>query len=102
MNSGGIVMLKPVRLAGSFDPGRILMTQGAAEELHQDDVFKCFVRHLACDWGNLDNHDREENDFALKHGLRLFSSYVDRRETKFWIITEADRSATTILLPKEY
>jgi hypothetical protein len=58
-------------------------------------------RHLAGDWGDLDAHDRRENERALKTGVRLFSSY-DTPAGKIWIITEADRSSTCILLPSEY
>jgi len=46
--------------------------------------------------------DWKQNDYALKHGLRLLSSYRSESGTKFWIITEADRSATTVLLPEDY
>ena len=60
------------------------------------------ARHLAGDWGNVDEDDRKENEFSLEHGFRLLSSYATPRGTKFWIITEHDRSVTTILLPEEY
>jgi hypothetical protein len=59
-------------------------------------------RHLNCDWGNLDRDDIRENEYALQHGLRLLSSYHLNDGTRIWIITEADRSATTLLLPEEY
>ena len=52
-------------------------------------------------WGDVDEHDRQTNDDAVSFGGRLLSAYVDRSNTRFWIITEADRSATTILLPSE-
>jgi hypothetical protein len=59
-------------------------------------------RHLAGDWGELDEHDRRENEVSLAHGCRLLSAYNLSNGTRLWIITEADRSATTLLLPSEY
>lgn len=59
-------------------------------------------RHATGDWGNLDDVDKAENDRALVDGGRLVSSFLSLDGTKFWIITEADRSATTVLLPEEY
>jgi len=60
------------------------------------------VRHIAGDWGDVDEHDRRENELSLIHGLRLLSAYTLSSGTKIWVITEADRSATTVLLPEEY
>jgi hypothetical protein len=60
------------------------------------------ARHIAEDWGDLDEDDRRENELSLIHGLRLLSAYTLNSGTKIWIITEADRSATTVLLPEEY
>jgi len=59
-------------------------------------------RHQAGDWGDLDTHDRQENERALQHGGRLFSQYHSNAGVKFWIITEADRSSTCVLLPEDY
>ena len=89
-------------VVAKFDVGNLYMTRGAADTLHQDDVFDSFVRHIDGDWGDVCQHDWNANEEALKFGSRLLSSYVDRNNTKFWIITESDRSATTILLPMEY
>jgi hypothetical protein len=91
-----------IRVVAKFDVGDVRMTRGAADKLHQEDVFEAFVRHLDGDWGNLCEEDWDENQNALEIGTRLLSSYVDRNDNKFWIITEADRSATTVLLPCEY
>lgn len=85
-----------------FELGRLLSTPGALEELDPQDVMQALSRHAQGDWGDCCPEDWAENDFALGKYLRLFSVYRDRRGTKFWIITEADRSATTILLPSEY
>jgi hypothetical protein len=59
-------------------------------------------RHANGDWGELDEHYRKANEDALEHGLRVLSSYTLKTGEKIWIITEADRSVTTILLPEEY
>jgi hypothetical protein len=59
-------------------------------------------RHAAGDWGEVDAHDKAENEYSLQHGFRLLSAYRLADGTKIWIITEADRSSTTILLPEEY
>jgi len=60
------------------------------------------VRHIAGDWGDVDEHDYRENELSLIQGFRLLSAYTLKTGTKIWIITEADRSATTVLLPEEY
>jgi hypothetical protein len=60
------------------------------------------ARHVSGDWGELDDEDKQSNEEALKDGSRLLSAYLDRNNVKFWIITEADRSATTVLLPEDY
>ena len=60
------------------------------------------VRHLSGDWGDHSDEDRRENDLSLREGFRLLSAYTTRHGTQFWIITEADRSVTTFLLPEEY
>ena len=70
-------------------------------------TYDCIERHLSGDWGDLDEGDRHANEDALQNGGRLFSSYFlpcinPDAEVKLWIITEADRSATTILLPSDY
>lgn len=60
------------------------------------------LRHVTGDWGDLDEHDCQENELSVVQCFRLFSSYTLSNGTKLWIITEADRSATTLLLPSEY
>ena len=95
--------MSPVqRIVAKFDVGRLYKTRGVAEQIHEDDIFDALVRHLNGDWGDVDKQDWQTNDEQLSRGGRLLSAYVDRRNTRFWIITEADRSATTILLPNEY
>ncbi|MBS0162591.1 MAG: hypothetical protein JSS48_08475 [Nitrospira sp.] len=82
--------------------GQTLITPGARDALHPEDVMVAMRRHASKDWGDCRLEDREANDLALVEGARVFSVYKDRFGTKFWIITEADRSATTVLLPSEY
>jgi len=59
-------------------------------------------RHCGGDWGEVNEHDRLENETSLQHGFRILSAYKLRRTVTIWIITEADRSSTTVLLPEEY
>jgi len=89
-------------LSVKFPLGQTVSTPGALETVHPEDMLGCLKRHAEGDWGDCCEEDREENEFALTRHLRLFSVYRDRNGTKFWIITEADRSVTTILLPSEY
>ena len=60
------------------------------------------ARHELGDWGDLDAEDRAQNDLALEQGERLLSAYGIRDDLKVWVITERDRSVTTILLPEDY
>ena len=85
-----------------FNPGRTLITPAAAKALVPKDISAAMLRHLAGDWGDVCEEDRRENDFSLEKGFRLLSVYHGVCGTKFWIITEADRSATTVLLPEDY
>lgn len=90
-----------------FGLGRLLITPGAKARLEAMGLppFVFLDRHRRNDWGDLDQEDKELNDLAARTGDgRIFSSYYLDREgkSKLWIITEADRSATTALLPSEY
>ena len=82
--------------------GQTVITPNAQTTLHPEDVHEALGRHIRGDWGDCGKEDAAENEFALGKRLRLFSVYHDRDGTKFWIITEADRSVTTILLPEDY
>lgn len=86
----------------TFPLGRIVATSNAATTLSRSDMLTALARHAQCDWGDLCEDDKMMNELALADGTRLVSSYADAKGTKFWIITEADRSATTILLPEDY
>ena len=85
-----------------FPLGRIVATPNALENLTQEDIMPVLRRHASGDWGDLDEEDKRANDLALKNGSRLLSAYHAKNGTKFWIITEADRSVTTLLLPEDY
>ena len=87
-----------------FELGTVVATPGALaalEEAHET-ALGYLYRHASGDWGTVPPEDWEENEFSLTNEFRLHSAYVLRDGTKLWIITEADRSLTTILLPSEY
>ncbi len=88
--------------AAKFPLGRLVATPNALGSIPNPDIMAALQRHLTGDWGDVDEHDRKENEFSLKEGFRLLSVYRSARGVKFWIITEADRSATTVLLPEDY
>jgi hypothetical protein len=83
--------------------GRVVATPGALKLLTEASAhpFDYLVRHATGDWGELCAFDRRQNEIALRDGYRVLSSYPLGREC-VWIITEADRSVTTILLPEDY
>lgn len=90
------------RLESKFPLGQTVITPTARDRLHPEDVLVSLNRHAVGDWGDVCEADRQENEFSLPRDLRLFSVYHDRAGEKFWIITEADRSVTTVLLPEDY
>ncbi len=77
-------------------------TPGALEHIGIEEMLTAFYRHIQGDWGDVSPADQRSNDHAVQHGMRIVSAYHSKKGQKFWIITEADRSATTILLPEEY
>ena len=87
-----------------FPLGQIVTTPGALEALEHagQGAHEFLTRHVSGDWGTLDADDRRENDVSLRAGFRLLSAYYLTTGEKLWIITEADRSATTLLRPSEY
>jgi len=85
-----------------FRSRQILITPTAQEQLSSTDVQQALRRHLSGDWGDCGPEDAAANESALLHGERLLSVYHAASGTKFWIITEADRSATTVLMPDDY
>ena len=99
-----------VEQAVLFELGEIYLTQGAKQVLQDFNVLPAtlIARHVTGDWSNMDEEDKRANKNAVKHGDRVLSSYRLHKENdyddmvKIWVITEWDRSATTILLPSEY
>jgi hypothetical protein len=85
-----------------FSPGQVVATPEVLNVIPRWEIMRALARHLRGDWGDCSSADSKQNDVALCCGERLFSVYHATNETKFWIITEADRSATTVLLPEEY
>ncbi len=86
-----------------FELGSLFITPGALEKmtLLGVDEIELLGRHQGGDWSEMETEDVEENEFSIENNCRIFSSYK-YRDIKFWVITEADRSSTTILLPDEY
>ena len=87
-----------------FPLGRVVATPGALTALEEanQNPFEFLARHQAGDWGDLCEEDKRENEFSVRNGFRILRAYRTRNNTKVWVITEADRSATTLLLPEEY
>lgn len=98
--SGG----EPMRLLTHplFPIGRLTATTAAVAAVTAAEMEFALNRHIVGDWGEVDEDDRQANDEALLCGLRLLSSFTNDSDVTFWIITEADRSVTTILLPSDY
>ena len=87
-----------------FALGRTFITPGAEEALQiaGQTAIEFLRRHMSCDWGELSDDDVRENELSLKKGFRLLSNYQTGKGQQLWIITEADRSSTTMLTPSEY
>lgn len=95
---------RPHVLLSLFELGRLVVTPGVIEAFRRnaEDPFPYLQRHARCDWGEVDREDWKANNQALVDDGRLLSAYRLQDGTKIWIVTEADRSSTTILLPDEY
>ena len=89
---------------GKFELGQMMMTPGADQAMRtaQQVPPEFLLRHKNGDWGELPVEDVRENEWSLENGARLFSAYKTRTDEKLWVITEWDRSVTTLLLPEEY
>ena len=87
-----------------FDLGQLVATPGALAALEKtgQNAMEFLSRHVRGDWGDLPKEDKDENQLSLDKGFRLLSSYRTTAGDKLWVITEADRSHTTLLLPDEY
>ena len=92
------------RLLARFPLGRVVATPGALRVLEEanQNAFEFLAKHQAGDWGELCKEDIRENEFSVLNGFRILSVYRTQNDVKIWVITEADRSATTLLLPEEY
>lgn len=95
---------EPTASKALFELGQIVGTAGALQALDQADqqALDLIARHVTGDWGDVCEEDRNENEFSVPNGLRILSAYTLETGIKVWLITEADRSSTTILLPSEY
>lgn len=91
-----------IETSGRFQPGRLVATQGVLEAVPLEELLTAYSRHLCQDWGLVCEEDWRSNDRAVKYGARIISAYRSSTDVRFWIITEADRSCTTLLLPSEY
>ena len=87
-----------------FQPGYLTATPGALEVLEdaKQSPMEFVQRHLAGDFGEVCAEDAAENELSIKKGFRILSAYRTNKGVRIWVITESDRSATTILLPSEY
>jgi len=95
-------MNPPFSAKALFPMGQLVATSAALAAVPYRDLIHALGRHSRGDWGEVDDEDQASNDRALKCDARLLSVYVASCGNRFWIITEGDRSATTILLPGEY
>jgi hypothetical protein len=94
--------MSAIIIAARFPLGRVVTTANALETLTQEDIITGIQRHQAGDWGDLEPDDKAANEMALIEGTRLLSAYRSANAKTFWIITEADRSVSTVLLPEDY
>ena len=85
-----------------FSLGRTVATPNALANIPNGEIQNALSRHIRGDWGTLDAEDMRANEDALKQGQRLLSRYVTSKNRLFWIITEHDRSVTTVLMPEDY
>lgn len=87
-----------------FPMGQLVATPGALEALEdaRQHPSHFVARHLNSDWGDISEEDKRENELSLQQGFRLLSAYTLSTGVKIWVITEADRSSTCVLLPEEY
>jgi hypothetical protein len=93
--------MKQAKMA--LELGRLVATPGALEKIPQEEINAALARHHLCDWGDVSKNDKKANDEDARNGGgSIVSAYHSKDGTKFWVITEWDRSVTTVLLPEEY
>jgi hypothetical protein len=97
-----VTKTKEAETEDRFPLGDVMVTRQAFDRLAPEDIQRALQLHARGDWGLVCPEDRQSNEEALAEGLRLFSVYEDKSSTRFWIITEWDRSLTTVLLPGDY
>ncbi len=97
-----MTMTKLINPMAKFPLGRIVATPNALNSVPNDEILCAVLRHHCGDWGEVCPEDHAANELALVEGSRLLSVYHTPSGVKFWIITEADRSATTVLMPEDY
>ena len=90
------------RICPTIPLGKIVATPNALAHITQADIMSALLRHVVGDWGDVGAEDKQANDLAVTEGTRILSAYRAANGTKFWIITEADRSSTCVLLPEDY
>ena len=88
-------------VSGSFPLGQLVVTSNAIARLTPEKIADGITRHARGDRGDISPNDAAENDLSLREGFRLLSAY-GKGDRRFWVITEADRSVTTVLLPEDY
>ena len=91
-----------IQTSPKFLFGRTLATPNVLNQIPNDEILNALSRHVRGDWGTLDVEDWSANERALAEGNRLLSAYDSKQGIRFWIITEWDRSVTTVLLPEDY
>jgi hypothetical protein len=89
-------------ISPNFPLGQLVATPNALARITRDDIMAALRRHLSGDWGDVCAEDKQTNDRAIMEGTWILSSYQAANGTRFWIITEGDRSVTTVLLPEDY
>jgi hypothetical protein len=87
-----------------FPLGQIVATPGALQALERAEQLpgEFLARHVSGDWGDVPEADKQENDFSVQYGFRILSAYTTSADETIWVLTEADRSVTTLLLPEDY
>lgn len=89
-------------LIAKFELGTVVVTPTVLEKISEIDQMKALNAHANCEWGNVSADDRLANENGLEHGDRLFSVHITTNGCLIWVITEADQSVTTMLMPEDY
>lgn len=95
-------MQSPAAPLPPLEIGRLVATPNVLSHVPHEEMLTALKRHVCHDWGEVDPEDRKANNEACRHGFRVLSAYRTVGGVRFWIITEADRSSTCVLLPEDY